>query len=187
MKKPNDYDNAAIATGQDSSQLPKGGYICKIVSCKAETVNNKDRLVVAFDIAEGEYAGYYKQKFDADTRAEKKWRGTYRVFVQKNDGSTNPFFKGFITSVEASNKGYIFNWDESTLNDKLFGGLFSIEEYIGSDLNVRSTTRCNMAVSTETVKLGKYTLPKDVLVEKKSNESFYEIETKDSGEDDLPF
>ena len=194
MNKPNDWEETYAADGQSNdSTLPKGGYLCKVKTAKVEqTKTGKDVLVVAFDISDGEYKGFFQQKFDSDDRAEKKWRGIYRLILTKNDGKTNPFFKGFITSIEASNKGYMWNWEEKTLKDKVFGGLFSVEEYYGNDGQVRSTTKCNLAISVQKLNEGDYKLPQDYLIEKKENVSnsdnsgFYAVPNTEDY-DDLPF
>ena len=39
-------------------------------------------------------------------------------------------FKGFIKSVEESNPGYVWNWDESTLKGKKVGLILQEEEFV---------------------------------------------------------
>ena len=55
--------------------LPKGAYVVTIKSAKEE--NNKSgvgtHLTIAFDIAEGEYKGFYQSQFESDTNEDKKW------------------------------------------------------------------------------------------------------------------
>ena len=39
-------------------------------------------------------------------------------------------FKGMLLNIEKSNSGYEWNWNEKSLEGKLFGGVFREEEYI---------------------------------------------------------
>ena len=51
-------------------QLPKGAYVIKLMNVKEEANKNSSgtHLAIAFDIAEGEYQGFYKKAFENDTR-----------------------------------------------------------------------------------------------------------------------
>ena len=55
--------------------LPKGAYVIKLLNIKEEPNKNGEgtHLKIAFDIAEGEYSGFYKKSFDDDSREDKKW------------------------------------------------------------------------------------------------------------------
>lgn len=44
-------------------------------------------------------------------------------------GNGLPFFKGVLTSLEESNPGFRWNWDESTLVGKKVGGVFGREQF----------------------------------------------------------
>ena len=68
--------------------------------------------------------------------------------------STNGFFKGFITSVEESNPGYRFNWDELGLEGKLVGLVFGEEEYLGNDGKPHTSVKAQRARSVEAIRAG---------------------------------
>ena len=55
--------------------LPKGAYVIKIMNAveKPTKNNNGTFLEISFDIAEGEYAGYYEKQYKANTNEDKKW------------------------------------------------------------------------------------------------------------------
>ena len=93
MNKPQGYEEAQSFTG-DFEQLELGGHICQITGVKIENTPNTgaEVLVIAFDIAEGEQAGFYQRRFDEDrkTNKEAKWKGVYRQFTQ---GNSTPYFK----------------------------------------------------------------------------------------------
>jgi hypothetical protein len=136
ITKPQGYDTSAAYTGE-SVQLPKGKYVCTIKQVAVQnTKNGVQQFVILFDIAEGEYAGFYQKLFDADkaqSGANAKWHG---VFKQNMNGKGLPWFKGIITSIEKSN-GFTFQWDkqdnEKTLKDKKFGGVFRRRQFEGND------------------------------------------------------
>lgn len=116
-------------TFKNAPKLPAGAYVLKIQNIKYESFTWGDALAVAFDIEEGEQKGFFKKQYEASTDENKKWKGVARVSVPKDDGTeddnkTKRAFKTFIESVEQSNSGYSWDWDENKLKGKLFGGLF---------------------------------------------------------------
>ena len=79
-----------------------------------------------FDIAEGEYKDFFANDLKAQTGEDKKWKGVLRLWLPKDDGSdkdevTKSILKGFVTSVEKSNPGYLFDWNEASLAGKQIG------------------------------------------------------------------
>lgn len=196
MNKPHDWDTTTAATGEGYPQIPKGGYVCKVISAKEEDIyNNRKALVIAFDIAEGEHKDYYKNRFESDKTniniVSPKWKGIYRLVETTKDGKTNPFLKGFITVVENSNKGYTFDFNEKTLKDKLFGGIFGYEEFM-TDNGVRSVVKCKLALSVNKIRNGDFKIPEDVIINKDSIGSSGSIPgftpvTDNEYEEDIPF
>lgn len=88
MKSFNGYDEARKqADVVGSAKLPAGAYVCKIKQVRYETTDNGDRIVVAFDVAEGEYKDFFQKQFDENTNEDKKWKGKTNIFVPKDDGS----------------------------------------------------------------------------------------------------
>lgn len=160
MKAFSNYAEVQVNTGS-VEKLPVGGYVITIKSVKYEDNSAKgraDNIIFAFDIAEGEYKGYYAKRFEADTNEDKKWKGTYRLSVPTDDGSQNDGyaksrFKGFMTSVEESNPGYKWNWDEQTLKGKLVGA--AVGE-INTEIDGKAITYTAMryAVSVDSVRKG---------------------------------
>lgn len=63
--------------------LPKGAYVIKFLDVKEEANKNNEgsHLKIAFDIAEGEYAGFYKKAFDANTKEDKKWANDAVLYI----------------------------------------------------------------------------------------------------------
>lgn len=121
MKQFNGWEKAkedAKYTG--SSQLPVGGYVATIKDVRFEEGKdgNSDRIIVAYDISEGEYKDFFQKAFDANTSEDKKWKGKATIYCPKEDGSekdswTQKAFMRWVNAFEDSNKGYFWDWVES--------------------------------------------------------------------------
>ena len=186
MEKPQGYDEAQ--TFGEFETLPAGGHKCiiKKVVCE-KTTQGKEYLKIGFDIAEGEYKDFYQRKFENDTRSieEKKWSGIWTVFTEGyNPGTTNPKFKGLITSVEASNAKFKFDFDEQKLVGKKVGLVFREEEFEGQDGQVHTTVKPFFAVSYDKAEEAKIPNLKK-LAEK--GETFEDFTPVSDSNDDLPF
>ena len=176
MKKLNGYEAAKAYSGTE--RLPVGGYVLKILEVK-EFVNPVkgygDYLLISFDIAEGEQKDFYKNNYKMQTSEDKKWKGTYRLYIPKEDGTeqdgwTMRRFKTVMNAIEESNNGYHWDWNEAGLKDKLIGGIFNNKEY---ELNGRSGffTNCHSLVTVEKIRSGKFTIPADTLLKNSNNQS----------------
>ena len=185
MEKPAGYDEAQ--SFGEFETLPAGGYKCLIKKVVCEkTQAGKEFLKIGFDIAEGEYKDFYQKKFDNDTRSpeERKWSGIWTVFTEGyNPGTTNPKFKGLITSVEASNANFKFDFDEQKLVNKKIGLVFREEEFLGTDGLPHTAVKPFFAVSYDKAEEAKRPNPKRIADKGEA----YEFETTASNNDDLPF
>lgn len=152
--------------------LPKDAYVVKIMNAKeVENKNSSGRhLAIAFDIAEGDYKGFYMQQFEANTSEDKKWPNDaiYRLTVP-DDGSKQfvvDNWNTFFADLEDSNGEYVFTGDCTKLKNKLIGGKFHIEqtEYNG---NVYNHTRLRWTCVADDVRSGKAAknMPNDKLLD----------------------
>lgn len=151
--------------------LPKGAYVIKLLSVKEEFSKDKTSsyLKMAFDIAEGEYKDFYKRSFDNNTKEDKKWPNDAVIYLTVPTDNSDQWiidnFNKFMTAVEDSNKDYHWNWDESTLKNKLVGAKFYIEqsEYNGK---VYDHTKAKWFIAAQKVRDGKFgKLPNDKLIQ----------------------
>lgn len=151
-------------------QLPKGAYVIKLLNVKEEANKNSSgtHLAIAFDIAEGEYQGFYKKAFENDTREDKKWNNDAVIYINCPEDNSQQWvidnFNKFITAVEDSNEGYHWSWDEKTLKNKLIGAKFCIEqsEYEGK---IYDHTKAKWFIAAKKIRDGKYgKLPNDKLI-----------------------
>lgn len=162
MRPIEGYDQTPAYTGE-SMQLPAGLYKCKIVQVNlVQDKKNREQMVILFDIVEGtqkdyykdvteEYREFYSKQFKVRKQTSDKtvWGGIYRQLTR--DASL-PFFKGVITSVEKSNPGYSWDWQEKGLVGKVFGGVFGREEFYAQDGEKRWATKCKQIRSLEGLK-----------------------------------
>lgn len=178
IKKFNDYDSIQVYEG--GPVIEPGGYELQIIGAKVEQFNTCEILKVAFDIINNDkYAGFYSTRFKAAkaTNPEAKWGGVFDVFIPKddgteNDGFTKQAFKRFITSVEKSNDGYVWNWDENSLKNKTFGGVFGREQFKTKEGELKFATKCRFARSIESIRSGDFKIPDDKLLKTKTTEPY---------------
>lgn len=161
IKKPNGWES--VQAFSNRPKLPLDAYVCKAIKCVVQTNDYGDQLCVLFDIAEGEQTGFYAKEFKSNPRKDKKWKGVLRVWIPRDDGSekdefTKSALKGFVTTIENSNQGYQWNWDETSIAGKMLGIMFRNEEW---EYNGKTgwTVRPLRAMSVDTVRDGDYTLP----------------------------
>lgn len=156
MKK---IDWNAVEEINEFKGIVPGGYIAKITNVLDEP--QKEYLRVELDIADGEYKDYYKQL------AESKgfWGLTmYRSYKESALG----FFKNFKSCVEKSNKGYIFDSDEKSLEGKLIGVVLGEEEYVGNDGSEKKRIRVSSTKPVDDIKAGKFKVPEIKKLDTKS-------------------
>lgn len=196
MKKPSNWNDVKAAG--ERVKLPAGGYEAKIINAKVVSYDGSngsyERLEIAVDITAGEYKDYYKQDFDSNTRDDKKWRGVARFYVPTDDGSekdeyTKSVLKSVTDALEDSNKGYHWDWDETSLKGLKVGILVRDKEYEvdgkhGFSPEIFRFTDINR------IKEGKFTVPKQKLLKESSGTSAAASSGSDSAassDDDYPF
>lgn len=149
MKKIDGF-NEVVEVGVKKS-LPVGAYVSKILA----VIDNpqKEYLEIQFDIVQGEFKGYF-------TELEKGTGKFYgRAFRSYTDKAL-PYFKGFITAVEKSNKGYTWDWNETSLVGKLLVVVFGQEEYDdGKSAEVKVNVKPQEFRSLEALEKGDIKLP----------------------------
>lgn len=118
-------------TRKNIPQLPKGAYVVVIKDAREEKKSwGETRLMIAFDIAEGEYKGFYQKIFDADDNENKVWPYDAR-FELRIPADGDPEWKwrkwnSFFSDLEDSNSGFAFDGANlKALRGKLIGGKFA--------------------------------------------------------------
>lgn len=183
MERIPGYDDAPSFSGEGRA-LPAGRYVCVIKDAKEVSKQSGNKmLAVLFDIDEGDYKGFYDEKYRNDCASYgtgAKWGG---VFRQGYKNKQLPFFKGLITSIEESNPGYKWDWNERGLKGKKIGFVFGREQFMASDGSVKWATKPIRASSLQ--RLANAKIPEDKkLPGAEDTAGFSDIEVS---EDDLPF
>lgn len=131
-------------------RIKPGGYICRIQ--KVTDVFDKEYLKIEFDIADGEFKGYYRDLYNRFGN----WTGNY---CQSYGNNSLPFFKALITAIEKSNNGYKFDFNEHTLAGKYVGFVFGEEEYINPSGEVKTRVKPTLARSVEAIRNKDFSVP----------------------------
>lgn len=153
MQKPYGYDEATIPG--DFTPIELGGHRLVILGAKEATIAGKDGrlwdiLAIQFDTDdEDKQPRYYRNRYEADKNLPNaRYQGEINIFLPAGDPSTDAYIratkqlKGFITAVERSNSGFVYNWgtaDQRQLVGKRVGGNFGAEEYRSSRDNAVKT------------------------------------------------
>lgn len=135
--------------------LPPGMYVVEIT----DVVDHPDKecLEIYHDVAEGEHKDHFKNLM-AQTGGTNKSR-SYRSYKPK----AMTFFKGFIVSIEKSNPGFTWDWDEKKLIGKKAVAVYGEEEFVGTneDGTKECRTMCRVQEwhSLQALKEGKLVVP----------------------------
>lgn len=169
MRKPSDYDQTQ-AYGTFKA-LPAGGYICEIKAVEeTKSSTGRDMLKISFDIAEGEYKGYYTELYKNDKRDNRKWSGVANQLVNdpQDPSKTNRGFKTFVTSTEESNPGWQASWGDSfgaSFRGKKIGVIMGREQYEKQDGSTSWSTKAKSFRSVEAIRSGDFEIPEDKWLE----------------------
>ena len=153
MERIENWDKVEAKGMDDFKALPVGAYECVIkdarVNLNEET--GKKTFKVSVDIASGEFKDYFLKRFANNTSDKPKWDNN-AVRYLAYEGDNVSYFKGFITSVENSNTGYKWDWDEEKLKGKKICGVFQYEEYEKQDGSKAVKVRLNKFRSLDKMK-----------------------------------
>lgn len=187
MEKIQGYDEAQAITGE-YERLEAGGYICKIVSAKEEkSKSGKKMLVIALDILEGDKKDFFRNRFNENTNPDKEWPAgaIYRQMLEGEKAAG--FLKGIMTSLEASNEGFKWDWDEKKLANLKCGAIFGEEEYEKLDGSVGTSTKVKFIRTVKAIQDGNFKVPELKKLPQKG-EAFEDfVNSVTSDDNDLPF
>ena len=172
MQPIKDFDKVEVPG--EFERIPAGGYVVRITDVIDKP--NLAYLLITYDIAEGEYKGHY-EKTDAD-----------HIFLHQFIRSYKPtavgMFKAFTNAVEASNDGFVWNWDEKTLKGKLVGIILGEEEYENNRGEIKNGLKVRACRPVDVIREGNYKIPEPKKLERAAAvpEGFTPLT-----EDNLPF
>lgn len=167
LKKPNGYDNIQI--NGDFTPITLGGHKGVIMGVEEYTSESSGNtsLKVSVDTAKDDpQPNYFAEQYRNDTRADKKWSNSAIKYVSlKDDENCVKMLKAFITAVENSNAGFVYNWDKEVdqLKGKKVGLVFGLEEYKNDKGETKVTTKLNQFRSID--KIDNIKIPKVKLLD----------------------
>lgn len=143
-------DLTNVEEAKEYVRLAAGGYICKIT--KVEDVPGKEYLKIYYDIAQGDFKGYFTDLMDA----KNFWGGT---FIKSYKETALSFFKAFTTAVENSNPKYKFDNDETKLVGRLVGLVLGEEGYVANDGSSKNRLYVKETRSIDVIKNKQFEVP----------------------------
>lgn len=153
MKKINDTEWQNIEPSSVFTPLEPGGYVVRIIS--TEDVVDREYLKICFDIVEGEFTDYFRERF---ARFGGGWpnSGTlYRSYKQSALG----MFKRFISCIEQSNPGFSWAWCESALNGADFGVVMVEDSYTDSQGAKHQALKAKEIYTVEQIHKNEFYMP----------------------------
>lgn len=156
----NEYEKAEAKEFGDYERLELGGHEVVILDASEYTSERtgKTSLKVSVDIAKGDkQEGFFKKQYEEAKKSAKegedvKWStgGTKYISLANEQIA---YFKGFITALENSNKGFKFDtkgkWEQ--LKNLHIAAQFGLEEY-ESNGEIKTATKLNKFRSLDKLK-----------------------------------
>ncbi len=191
MEKINGFEKVKTLTGE-STQLPPGGYIVKIMDCREVKGYGYSYLAFSFDVAEGEYKDHFANLYRSNTDENKKWKGNYNAFIPQEGTAYYEDnlvrFKTMTVNFEESNPGYHWDWNEALLKGKIIGVVYGEKEYRpdGKE-DVIVITEPRYFTGVQKIRDGKFKLPKLKKLKEESDTTGFARLAENEADDDLPF
>ena len=146
LKKPSNYDDVQV--NQDFERLELGGHkgIIKNLEKYTSTISGKTSLKVEVDTnKDDKQPNYYQEQYNNNTSSDKKWSPAGTKYVPLGDEENQvKMLKAFITAVENSNPGFVYDWDKDEKEQLLYkniGLVAGLEEYKDNEGNVKAATK----------------------------------------------
>mgnify|MGYP003289861215 CR=1 FL=1 len=153
--KPSNYDE--IQVNQEFERLELGGHkgVIKSVEEYTSAISGNTSLKIEIDTAaDDKQPGYFQKQFDENTNMDKKWStGGTKYVSLKQDENCIKMLKAFITSVENSNNGFVYDWNKEVdqLKGKKVGLVFGLEEYQNDKGETKTATKLTQFRSIDKV------------------------------------
>lgn len=163
--------------------LPVGGYVLRIMSAKETEASGYQMVEIVYDVAEGEYKGYYFSKKD--------WMHTMNVFTTDKDGNPQGGFRTFLDFLEKDNPKFKMEKlkDASQLEGLIFGGCIQKSHYTNQKGEDKYSLKVLKRVSADDIRKGNYEMPEEDDRRKNKTEATSAATVTDADEytGDVPF
>lgn len=139
-----------VNEAQEYPKVKPGGYICQIMDIQD---NEKQMyLKIYYDIVDGEFKGHY-------SRLQKEMKFSLPFFIRSYKSAALPFFKGMLTSLAASNKGFEFDNEPEKLVGKYIGLVLGEEEYMNAEGDIKTALKPQKIRSIKAIQDGDFKTP----------------------------
>ena len=182
MKKIDNFDEIKEPTGEKFKTLPAGGSVCGILAVEDVPMNEAtgkgDYWKIKFDIIEGEYKNWFE---GVEARCG-FWFGEY---IQSYKTKSTGFFKTLITSLENSNDGYKWDWDERRVSGKKVGLTIGEKEFTNKNGYLSIKSYVDKARSIDMIRKGEFDIPEKICLP--VSDFSIPVVGNDLSDDELPF
>jgi hypothetical protein len=184
MKRIENYETVQASSGE-FARPAAGGYICKIIDVEDVPMDANtgkgDYLRIEYDIADGEFKGYYKEQFD-------RWGGNWNAsFIRSYKEKAIGMLKHFTNCVEQSNAGYEWDWNEKGLIGKVVGLVLGEEDYKNSMGDIKTKLVVSQIKTVEEIKNGDFKVPAPKKLQPETTSSDFDAFEEIKTDDTLPF
>ena len=185
MRVIENYENIQASSGE-FARPGNGGYILEIVNVTDVPYNAQtgkgDYLRIDYDIAEGEFKGYYTKQNERFGGG--KWfANVIKSYKEKALG----MFKHFTNCVEESNPGFKWNWQEQKLVGLRFGATLQEEEYEKNDGSVGTRLIVKDIKTVKQIMDGDFKVPTTKKLDKPASAPASDFVMLDDPDSQLPF
>ena len=136
-------------------KVPAGGYVCVIRMVGIDkTKTGKYKMMFTLDIAEGEFAGAFK---------DSQYPPIFQQLIYDDNGTASKYLKGLLEDIEASNPDWKMppndELDVATLVNKKVGFIFGEKEYLKKNGEVGTFMEPRRSLTIKRVRNGEYATP----------------------------
>lgn len=198
MRAFSNYDGVPEYS-ENSFKLPVGAYEVEIIRAEEQTGSkNSCALCLLFEISDGEYKGFFHNKFDSDRKSfpdKAKYKGVLRVWYPNGgeyDESNKKRLKTTLERIKKSNNlnvDFSKEWDGEALKGCKVGMIFQEQEYDYEGRQGMSAQPYGV-ITLEALREGKFTLPKPKYLKDsstKAGQADFGAFSGDYNVNDLPF
>lgn len=172
MIKPSNYEQVQVYSAYEALEI--GGHECVIMQMnEVKSQNGKPMLAILLDTAKTDkQPNYYKEKYDNDDRADKKWGCVQRIMTDGSEFGTRAL-KTFVQAVcEANNiPEEKVDWENicKQFKDKKVCAVFREEEYEKNDGSIGVSVKPYTFRTMADFKAGKIQEPKRKTIQRNDN------------------
>lgn len=156
------------ARGSSSfAPLPAGGYVCRILAVGVDKTNGgKQFIKLCIDVAEGEHAGFFQKRYQADASSQygQKWKGVYKIWLPTFSGDNDKYmreiaeYKGELNAISRANHLAEPNIEAGFDPDMFKGGIIGVlfrEAYYNGNRFTEPAFLCD----PQKIRSGDYEIP----------------------------